>query len=252
MRLLIVPQHLGREAAIAIGLRAAHGAVAVILDATASHRVNLIPYMLKLWENGARMVTIPSGFTRLRLVDRAVMETYNNRLEHVNQEASPFDRMDIPTGLTLFPLPRGLRIVTRFSGGYFAGYVARLNPRIVCLLATAYSLIVLGVCITTDFISVVSGVILLISGWIICAVVLMIISMVKEWQDRPFVDLGNVLRHFASGVVEHRPPITAPGEATDGVLVGHSQPIRAPDNTVPQRTKRSLAFARHFPPAAYA
>lgn len=102
-------RNFGKEAAMAAGLAASTGDVAVLIDADLQHPPELIPAMLECWRNGTQVVTavrrsretdsllrrtwsrmfykiteaicdvaIPDGAGDFRLLDRAVVEAINS------------------------------------------------------------------------------------------------------------------------------------------------------------------------------
>lgn len=108
VRILRFARNFGKEAAMAAGLQAAGGDVAVLIDADLQHPPELIPAMLETWRNGIQIVTavrrsrdtdswirrtwsrmfykvtdaicdvaIPDGAGDFRLLDRAVVDAIN-------------------------------------------------------------------------------------------------------------------------------------------------------------------------------
>ena len=110
VKLVAFSKNFGKEAALTAGLKTASGEAVVMIDADGQHPAEVIPLMVKKWEEGARIVTAMSshkhtkhkfgskvfysmmkmfgndsmvpGAMDFRLLDREVVDAFNEFAEH--------------------------------------------------------------------------------------------------------------------------------------------------------------------------
>jgi len=98
VKALQLSRNFGKEAALTAGLRAARGAVVVMLDADLQHSPSLIPAMIEQWRRGADMVYA----LRANRDDEPLIKRWGTNLFYkiINQMA----RVEIPAGAGDFRL----------------------------------------------------------------------------------------------------------------------------------------------------
>lgn len=124
VKLLSLARNFGKEIALSAGLKFITGDAAVMIDADGQHPVEMIPKMIKKWENGAEIVTavrdenttkhkvgskiyywlmrrfgnrnVVVGAMDFRLLDKTVVEEFNQFTERNRLARGLVDWMGIP------------------------------------------------------------------------------------------------------------------------------------------------------------
>lgn len=124
VRLISFARNFGKEIALTAGLKNAKGDAAIMIDADGQHPVEVIPKMVKKWEDGARIVTavrdenttkhkmgsriyyvmmrmlgnknIVVGAMDFRLIDRCVIDEFNRMTERNRLTRGLIDWLGIP------------------------------------------------------------------------------------------------------------------------------------------------------------
>ena len=125
VKVLSFSRNFGHQAAVTAGLQYVTGDAIVIMDADLQDPPELIPDMLKLWEDGNEVIYGKRKSRKdFRLVDRKVVDTVNSLPEHnkflrglfswvgYKQAAFEYERKERFAGETKYPLKKMLKLAS--------------------------------------------------------------------------------------------------------------------------------------------